>query len=72
MLSDVIMPKMSGPELRGHVVKVRPDVKVLLMSGYTDGTIARNTDLEADQPIFEKPFTPESLLGKVRESMDAK
>jgi len=62
MLTDVIMPGMSGRELCQRVCALRPDMKVLLMSGYAPDLIARYGAMESDVALIEKPFTRYSLL----------
>jgi DNA-binding response OmpR family regulator len=51
---------------------VRPDMKILFMSGYTDDTVVRHGVLEAGTAFIQKPFTPDSLLRKVRDVLDAR
>ena len=72
LLTDMIMPGMSGPELRDEVATLRPGIRVLFMSGYTDDSIMRNGTLDLDMSFIEKPFTPDSLSGKIREVLEAK
>jgi two-component system cell cycle sensor histidine kinase/response regulator CckA len=62
ILSDVIMPRMSGIELARRLGPLRPRARVLFMSGYTDVT-----QLDPAAPYLQKPITPESLLAKVHE-----
>ncbi|MGO9838923.1 MAG: response regulator [Polyangiaceae bacterium] len=71
LLSDVVMPQMSGPELAMRLATSRPTMKILCMSGYTDDTVVRHGPLEAGIAFIQKPFTPDSLGRKVREVLDA-
>jgi DNA-binding NtrC family response regulator len=71
LLSDVVMPQMSGPELANRLASSRPDMKVLCMSGYTDDSIVRHGVLEARVAYLQKPITPESLTIKVRDVLDS-
>ncbi len=71
LLTDVVMPQMSGPELSARLLAQRPEMKVLHMSGYTDDTIFRHGVLEAKFAYLQKPITPDSLTRKVREVLDA-
>ena len=71
LLTDVIMPNMSGPVLKGQVVTLRPDIKTLFMSGYTDDSIASSGILDSDAAFIEKPFTPDGLARKVREVLES-
>ena len=70
LLSDVVMPQMSGPELAKRLASARPDMKVLCMSGYTDDSIVRHGVLEAHIAYLQKPITPETLTTRVREVLD--
>jgi signal transduction histidine kinase len=70
ILTDVVMPKMSGPELIEQVRSIRPDIKVLFMSGYTDETVMRHGILAAGVPFLQKPFSSTQLATKVREVLD--
>jgi PAS domain S-box-containing protein len=71
LLTDAVMPQMSGRELREVLVSLRPDIKVLYMSGYTDDAIMRHGLLEQEIVFLQKPFTAEALVRKVREVLDA-
>ena len=71
LLTDVIMPGMSGRELAETLAASRADTKVLYMSGYTDEHIAQQGILNPGLQLLEKPFTKESLLGRVRDVLDA-
>jgi CheY-like chemotaxis protein len=69
VLTDVIMPKMTGAELGRHLVRVRPELRIVFMSGYSDDPSVR--DFERVPPIFlAKPFTATALLQKVRQALD--
>jgi two-component system, cell cycle sensor histidine kinase and response regulator CckA len=70
VLTDVVMPQMSGPELAKRLRGLRPEIKVLFMSGYTDDTIIRHGMLDPKTRFLQKPLTPEDLLQKVREVLD--
>ncbi|MEO7539387.1 MAG: PAS domain-containing protein, partial [Pyrinomonadaceae bacterium] len=65
MLTDVIMPNMSGVELKQAVVAILPEIKVMFMSGYTYDAIADRGELDVDKAFIEKPFTPDALSRKV-------
>jgi two-component system cell cycle sensor histidine kinase/response regulator CckA len=72
LLSDVVMPKMSGPELARRLGAVRPGIAVLCMSGYTDDSALRHGVIEAEIAYLQKPLTVEGLTRKVREVLDAR
>jgi two-component system cell cycle sensor histidine kinase/response regulator CckA len=71
LLTDVVMPGMSGPDLAREVVALRPDVGVLFMSGYVDDAVTRH-GLQASDAFLAKPFSPRALTNRVRERLDAR
>jgi two-component system cell cycle sensor histidine kinase/response regulator CckA len=72
LLTDVIMPQASGPEVARALREKHPALKVLFMSGYTSQAIGHHGVLDEDAPLLEKPFTMDSLLRKVRSVLDAR
>jgi two-component system cell cycle sensor histidine kinase/response regulator CckA len=70
LITDVIMPRTSGPQLARRLLIVRPQMRVLYISGYTDAAVAEHGGLDAEAALFQKPFTPASLAKKVREILD--
>jgi CheY-like chemotaxis protein len=72
LLTDVVMPKMSGRELADKLRELRPGLKVMYMSGYTDDVMQRHGILESGTTFLAKPFTSELLSRKVRSVLDEK
>ncbi|HLG12911.1 MAG TPA: PAS domain S-box protein [Blastocatellia bacterium] len=72
LLTDVVMPQMSGKELADKVNSVRPGIRTLFVSGYPDDTIVHHGVLAAGVALLEKPFTPKSLALKLRQVLDAR
>jgi len=70
LLTDVVMPRMSGPELAAHLAPLHPEAKVLYMSGYTDNAIVQHGALDAGTHFLQKPFVPETLARRIREVLD--
>lgn len=69
LLTDVVMPGMSGPELARQLLLHRPEMRVLYMSGYTDGAIAARGVLESGTSVLHKPFTRDRLVQSVEEAL---
>lgn len=70
LITDVVMPKNSGRDLAEQLIRQRPDLKVLYMSGYADNTIVGSGLLEQEVAFLQKPFTPGALAQKVREVLE--
>jgi two-component system cell cycle sensor histidine kinase/response regulator CckA len=70
LVSDLVMPKMGGRELAERLTALRPELRVLLMSGYTDDVVMRSGALDAGFAFMQKPFTPQLLTTKLREVLD--
>ena len=72
VISDMVMPELSGPQL-GRLIRERhPAISILLMSGYTHEAALRQSFLDADTAFIEKPFTPRAFVARVREVLDAR
>ncbi|MGC1255231.1 MAG: PAS domain S-box protein [Candidatus Acidiferrales bacterium] len=67
LMTDVVMPGISGRELAGRVKTIRPEIKVLFMSGYTDQAVVHHGILDTDAALLQKPFTMAALAAKLRE-----
>ena len=72
LLSDMVMPGMSGTELSGQLYRFRPQIRTLFMSGYPNEALARHGPLRPNATLLQKPFTPSALAFKVRVAIDGK
>jgi two-component system cell cycle sensor histidine kinase/response regulator CckA len=72
LITDVVMPEMSGPDLASRITHLRPGVIVLYMSGYTDHALLHRRALEQGAAFLQKPFLPESLLSKIDELLSSR
>ena len=71
LLTDVVMPQMSGPEVAEKILTVRPGVKVLYMSGYPDHPVFDQGSVSRETGFLPKPFSPHVLTQKVRDVLDS-
>jgi len=71
LITDVVMPEMSGPELANTLRRARGEMRVLYMSGYSDDSVLVRQGLPENSAFIRKPYTPQQFLQKVRETLDA-
>jgi len=69
VLTDVIMPKMTGAELAQQLSRIRPDIRIMFMSGYSDDPVVRKFE-RSSSTFLAKPFTASALMEKVRQALD--
>ena len=72
VLTDVVMPRMTGRELAGRLLVIRPETRVLYMSGYTADVIAHRGILDPGVEYIPKPFAPPELAARVRRLLDSR
>jgi DNA-binding NtrC family response regulator len=70
VLTDIVMPQMSGPELARRVAAIKPETRVVFMSGYADQGGAGEGTLSPEKPFLQKPFTADALLTVLRQTLD--
>src|SRR6202522_4059529 len=70
LMTDVVMPEISGRELSERVKAIRPEIRVLFMSGYTDQAVVHHGILETDAVLLQKPFTVAALAAKLRDILN--
>jgi CheY-like chemotaxis protein len=70
LITDVVMPGLGGRDLAERVVHMRPDIKIIYISGYTDDAIVQHGVLRDDVRLVQKPFTPSVLAKHVRQVLD--
>ena len=71
VVSDVVMPEMDGPTLLGELLKLRPDIKFVFVSGYAEDAFAKNLPAEAKFGFLPKPFSLKQLATVVKEVLEA-
>ena len=70
LLTDVIMPGLNGRQLAERLLALRPGLRVLYMSGYTDDVVVQQVVLNADATYIQKPFDTDTLARKVRQALE--
>ncbi|PYQ38288.1 MAG: hypothetical protein DMF77_24465 [Acidobacteria bacterium] len=71
VLTDMVMPRMNGQELARRIAALKPEARVVFMSGYSDQAMGEEGALEPGTVFLQKPFTMEALLRTIRSALDA-
>jgi len=71
LLTDVVLPKLNGPQVAVEFVNKRPESKIVYVSGYSEKGVIENGLIDSGSEVFQKPFTASSLAHKVREVLDS-
>ena len=71
LITDLVMPRMSGRQLADYLVHSRPNLRFLFMSGYTDEAVMRHGVAQAEMAFVQKPFDPLDLAKKARQVLNA-
>lgn len=71
LLSDMLLPELSGFDLAQRVLELRPDTRIMLMTGYVEGEIVQRSTSELGASFLDKPFKPAQLLTRVQEAISA-
>jgi CheY-like chemotaxis protein len=72
LLSDMLLPELSGYDLAQRVLELRPQIKILFMTGYVEGEIVQRSISELGAAFLDKPFLPGTLLSRVQEAIEAR
>ena len=70
VVSDVVMPEMDGPTMLGELRKIRPELKVIFMSGYAEEAFRKNLPDNEEFGFLPKPFSLKQLATKIKEMLD--
>jgi two-component system cell cycle sensor histidine kinase/response regulator CckA len=70
LITDMVMPKMSGKQVAEQLLALHPETKVLFMSGYTDEAFVHHGVVDSDIAFIQKPFSERALAQKIREVLD--
>jgi FixJ family two-component response regulator len=71
VLTDMVLPGMSGRELAARLLAERPELKVIYMSGYPDDVLVRTGALSPEMSFLQKPLRPEAVAAKIRDALDS-